>query len=365
MNSSDPVLRLFLCLLINAGLCCGAVSAADPTATAETPAAAPARSTVWFARDEAAIENYHPNSGVIRKMVDGLVMAVTGKPDVESAWKSLVKPGDRVGIKISATGGRYFAVHKPLVDAIAAGLERAGVPASNITVWDRADMREAGYRDSGSGYRVRRIESASDYDPEAVVSSPVLGKLIWGDLKFSKFGIERESKLVRDSEQVSSESHLCKIMSKEVTKIINVPVMRGSESCGIAGCIFNATVPNLDNWRRYVSGPGVGGAMLAEVYAEPRISQKIVLTLMDGLVAQYAGGQGFEPNYAFHFHTIYAGRDPVAIDATALREIEKWRKLAKLPETAKYAAFLEAAQAMGLGNFSADRIDVKAVGSSQ
>ena len=331
----------------------------------EVAPAAPARSTVWFARDDAAIESYETNPAVIRKMVDELVVAVTGKPDIDSAWKSLVKPGDRVGIKISATGGHYFAVHKPLVDALAAGIERAGVPAANIIVWDRADMREAGYRDSGQGYRVRSIESVSDYDPAAVITSPFLGKLIWGDVKFSKGGIENLGKLVRDPEQVSSESHLSKIMSREVTKIINVTVMRVSENCGVAGCLYNVTIPNLDNWRRYVAAPGAGSTAIAELYAEPRISKKIVLTVMDGLIAQYAGGQGFEPNYAFHFNTIYAGLDPVAIDATALREIAKWRKEAKLPETEKYASYLEAAEVMGLGNFSADRIDLKAVGSPQ
>jgi len=298
-------------------------------------------------------------------MVDELVVAVTGKPDVDSAWKSLVKPGDRVGIKISATGGRYFAVHKPLVDAIAAGLERAGVTASNIIVWDRADMRAAGYEKSGEDYQVRSIESVSDYDAAAVIISPFLGKLIWGDVKFSKFGVAKEGKLVRDPEQVSSESHLCKIMSSEVTKIINVPTMHVSESCGIAGSLYNITVPNLDNWRRYIAEPGAGSTAIADLYAEPRISKKVVLTIMDGLIAQYAGEQGGEPNYSVHFNTIYAGKDPVAIDATALREIAKWRKEAKLPETEKYASYLEAAEVMGLGNFSAGRIDLKAVGSAQ
>ena len=354
------MLRLFLSSLIFVCLC-GVSTAAGPEATV----VAPSRSTVYFARNDGAIENYRADPVVIRKMVDALVIAVTGKPDIDSAWKSLVKPGDRVGIKISATGGRYFAVHKPLVDAIAAGLERAGVPASNIIVWDRADMQDAGYLDSDAGYRVRSIESVSDYDPAAVVSSPFLGKLIWGDIKFSKFGIENVGKLVRDPEQVSSESHLSKIMSREVTKIINVPVMRVSESCGIAGCLYNATVPNLDNWRRYVAEPGAGSTAIADLYAEPRISRKIVMTIMDGLIAQYAGGQGGEPNYAFHFNTLYAGKDPVAIDATALREIAKWRKQAKLPDTEKYATYLEAAEAMGLGNFSPDRIDVNAVESPQ
>ena len=336
-----------------------------PVGAQEAPPAAPARSTVYFARDEEAINRYEANPAVVRRMMDELVKSVTGKSDTESAWRQLAGPGDRVGIKISATGGRYFAVHKCLVDAIASGLARAGVPASNIIVWDRADMRAAGYTDSASGYRVRSIESVSDYDPAAVISSPLLGKLIWGDVKFSKTGADGSGKLVHDLDQTSSESHLSKIMSREVTKVINVAVMRGSENCGIAGCLFNATIPNLDNWRRFVAGPGVGGTFIAELYSEPRISQKIVLNVMDALLAQYAGGQGFEPNYSFQFNTLYAGKDPVAVDATALREIEKWRKDAKLPGASKFAAYLEAAEAMGLGNSSADRIELKPAGPSR
>lgn len=343
------LLTVFLCLSVLA-------SAADQPSAPPRP-----RSTVYFAKNAGALENYQPNPAVIRKMVDGLVMSVTGQPDAESAWKSLFKPGDRVGIKISATGGRYFAVRKPVIDAIAAGLRRAGVPESNIIVWDRADMRAAGYRNGGADYQVRSIESVSDYDPAAVIVSPLLGKLIWGDVRFLKDDSKIGSQLIRDTESVSSESHLCKIMSKEVTKIINIPVMRGSESCGVAGALYNITVPDLDNWRRFVTGPAVGGTTLAELYLDPKISKKVVLTLMDGLIAQYAGESKYEPNYAFHFNTLYASKDPVALDSTALREIEKWRKLSKLPDTSKSGLYLEAAEAMGIGNYSADKIDLKGI----
>jgi len=340
---------------------CRVCSGAEPETP--VPPAPPTQSTVYYARSDEAIDNYHADPAVVRRLVDELVVAVTGKSDVESAWKSLVNPGDRVGIKIAATGGRYFATHKAVVEAIASGLARAGVPPANIIVWDRADMASAGYRDSGGNYQVRGIESASDYDPQSVVFSPLLGKLIWGDLKFTRQG-DQGSVLVRGSEQVSTDSHLCKVMSKEVTKIINVPSMKASESCGVAGCLYNATVPNLDNWRRFVTEPGLGGTAIAELYMDPRISKKIVLNIMDGLVAQYAGERESEPNYAFHYNRIFASKDPVAIDATALREIEKWRKQVKLPSLEKYGTYLQGAEQLGIGNDSEDRIELKAVPST-
>ena len=52
---------------------------------------------------------------------------------------------------------------------------------------------------------------------------------------------------------------------------------------------------------------------------------------MDGLLAQYAGGPESQPNYAFPFATLYASKDPVAIDAIALRQLEEWRKKRQAP----------------------------------
>ena len=53
---------------------------------------------------------------------------------------------------------------------------------------------------------------------------------------------------------------------------------------------------------------------------------KVVLNLMDGLIAQYGGGPEWQPNYSWTHATLYASKDPVAIDATALRLLEKWRQ---------------------------------------
>ena len=58
-------------------------------------------------------------------MTNALVLAVTHRPDIASAWRSLVKPNDRVGIKISAAGGELFTTHRDIVNAIVDGLVAA------------------------------------------------------------------------------------------------------------------------------------------------------------------------------------------------------------------------------------------------
>jgi len=340
----------FLCL---AGL--PAFLAAVPS-----PAAAPlSQSIVYFAHDEDALDQFQQNKPAIRRMVDALVCQATGQPDISRAWASLVKPGERVGIKISAAGGRYFSTHKAVVDAIVEGLVEAGHPRGNIVVWgrDEAGLVAAGYRKSDVAYAVRSIEPGIGFERQAVFSVPILGRLIWGDLLFAA---NKASGSDQDQAQLSSDSHFSKILVHDVDRIINVPVFCDAP-CGVAGCIYNVTIPDIDNWRRILQPPAFGDPALCELYADPRIGPKIVIHIMDALLAQYAGGPAAEPNYSFDFGTLYASKDPVAIDATVLRRIDEWRKGKNLPPVAGRATYLQSAANAGLGCFSPERIELKEI----
>jgi hypothetical protein len=309
------------------------------------------------------MEQLEENRAVTRRMVNQLIISATGKGDVASAWRTFVGPKDRVGIKVAASGRRYFSSRVGVVEAILAGLEQAGVPRRQVIVWDRsaANLRAAGFDAQSLGCEVRGIEPAQGYDRQAMLSAPVLGKLIWGDLLFSEKAQKIRGKVPKDPEQLSSTSHLATIVSRDVTKIINVPVITDDPACGVAGAIYNATVPNVDNWRRFVMRDTPAADALASIYADERLGPKIVFTIMDGLLAQYAGGPAANPNYGFAHATLYGSRDPVALDATALRLIESWRKEAKLPPIARRAAWLKTAGEMGLGAFADERITLKSV----
>src|ERR671937_824686 len=292
-------------------------------------------------------------------MVNRLVLAVTGQSDVARAWASLVSPNDRVGIKICAAGGELFTTHHDIVNAIVDGLTAAGHPRSSIIVWDRSlgGVKEAGYRPTVDGYQLKAIAPRDGYDPKTVLSAPLLGKLVWGDLEY--LGDIGKMAPLSDSENTSNVSHFSKIISTEVDKVINVPVMSISETNGIAGCIYNMTIPNIDNWRRFAQGSRFGAESLAEIYANPLIAKKVVFNLMDGLIAQYAGGPQSQPNYATHHATLYASRDPVALDAVALKRLEEWRTRASLPAIGRLAAYVGFASQLGLGNSAPNRIEVR------
>jgi uncharacterized protein (DUF362 family) len=329
---------------------------------AQSPPPAPTPSVVYSAHDPASIKDYKTNSRIVREMVNRLVLAATGQSDIGKAWGSLVSPGDRVGIKISAAGGELFTTHHEIVNAIVDGLGAAGHPRSSIVVWDRSlgGINDAGYRPTVDGYQLKAIAPRDGYDPKAVLSAPLLGKLIWGDLEY--FGDIGKMPLLSDTENTSNVSHFSKILSTEVNKIINVPVMSISETNGIAGCIYNMTIPNIDNWRRFAQGSRFGAESLAEIYSNPLIAKRVVFNLMDGLIAQYAGGPQPQPNYAIHLGTLYASKDPVALDAIALRYFEQWRAHASLRAIGPIAAYIDYASQIGLGNSAPNRIEIKRIG---
>jgi Domain of unknown function (DUF362) len=326
-------------------------------AQAQQPAPTP--SIVYAVHDADSIKDYESNPRVVRDMVNRLVLAVTGQSDVGKAWASLLSPSDRVGIKICAAGGELFTTHHAIVNALVDGLVAAGHPRSSIVVWDRSlgGIKEAGYRPATDGYQVKSIPPRDGYDPKAVLSAPLVGKLVWGDFEY--VGDTGKMPLLADADATSNVSHFAKIISSEVDKVINVPVMSVSETNGIAGCIYNMTIPNIDNWRRFAQGSRFGAESLAEIYANPLIAKRVVFNLMDGLIAQYAGGPQPQPNYAVHHATLYASRDPVALDAIALKRLEEWRKRGSLRPVGSVAAYIDFASQLGLGNSATNRIEIR------
>jgi uncharacterized protein (DUF362 family) len=329
---------------------------------AQAPQPEPTPSIVYSVHDRGSIKDYKTNPRVVHEMVNRLVLSATGQSDVAKAWASLVSPSDRIGIKICAAGGDLFTTHHDIVNAIVDGLVAAGHPRGSIIVWDRSlgGIKGAGYRPGIDGYKLKAIAPHEGYDPKAVLSAPLIGKLVWGD--FDYVGDVTKMPILSDTENTSNVSHFSKIVSTEVTKIINVPVMSISETNGIAGCIYNMTIPNIDNWRRFAQGSRFGAESLAEIYANPVIAKKVVFNLMDGLVAQYAGGPQPQPNYALHHATLYASRDPVALDATALKRLEEWRVRTNLRAIGPLAAYIDFASQLGLGNSAPNRIEVRNVG---
>lgn len=115
---------------------CGASSAFSPDVRP-----APTPSVVYTVGEPAAIERYRTNSAVVRAMVDRAVVAVTGATGVASAWSSMVSPGDRIGIKISA---RRAARRLPPIEQLAGHVEVASQSRLGNSEADMIEVRDVG-----------------------------------------------------------------------------------------------------------------------------------------------------------------------------------------------------------------------------
>jgi hypothetical protein len=310
---------------------------------------------VVIATDPEAIRAFDPDSRRVRQLLDRGVLALTGQAQLADAWRTFAGSGDVVGIRIVARGGPIASVRKDVVHGIVAGLRAAGVPEANIIVWDKyqSDLRDAGYTisDSTNALRVVGVVPGVGFDPEVTYRFPYAGKLIWGDLQFGA------------GEDISAHSHLTRIVTRQITKLINVAVLCHHSEVGLSGCLYNLAVGSVDNTRRFQNDAIACESAVPDINALPALRDKAVLHVVDGLLGQYALGPTFHPQSTWHHGAIYLSADPVALDAVALDEIESQRRRVGLPSIAARARYLPAAAEDGLGRAKREEIELVEAGA--
>jgi hypothetical protein len=284
----------------------------------------------------------------IRQMVQTGLQTLTGQPTPAAAWLCLVATNDIVGIKVATQAGPLLASHRAVVDALVAGLQQAGVPATNIWVWDRdpAKFRLAGYGTTGMVHEAAVLNDTG-WDADRFYENKIVGRLIWGDLLFG-----------RTAEPISTRSHLPRLLTRTVTKLINVPVLRAHDGTAVAGCLHNLSLGLVDNARRFEDPGPVTDQAIAEINALSAVRGKTVLHVLDALVGGYAGGDTFKPRYGWECGRLYFSTDPVALDSLALDLIEAKRREAGLSSLADRARCLGVAGRLGLGQADRQHINV-------
>jgi hypothetical protein len=288
----------------------------------------------------------------VRAMVAAGIKTLTGEKDEAAAWRYFVNSNDVVGIKINSQAGPLQSTRRAVVEAIAQGLRVAGVTATNIYVFDRdpIQMRAAGYLKTDTTNQMQEVSiiDGTGWDPAAYFQDNLAGKLIWGDLLFGK-----------DLDQdLSKRSHLPKLVTETITKLINVPVLQNHDACGLAGCLYNLSLGMVDNTRRFETGGQHGDPMIAEICNMPALRGKLVLNVMDGLIAGYAGGLGFKPQYSWNYGALYFSTDPVAIDSLCVDVLDAKGREASVPPIRPLATHIATATRLGLGQSSSANIDL-------
>jgi len=281
------------------------------------------RTRVVIVQDREAIEAFRPRPERVQAMMDRGIKSLTGKAMANEAWLSLVSTQDVVGIKVYSRPGPNSGTRPAVAEAVARGLISAGVPASRIIVWDKSqvDLREAGFFELVETLGIRVAGSAdAGYDATNYYDTPLIGNLVWDDFEFGKTG-----------EGVGRKSFVSKLVSQEITKIINVAPLLNHNVAGVSGSLFGLTMGSVDNTYRFEQDPLRLSKAVPEIYALPSIGDKAVLSITDALVCQYEGGQRGLLHYSTVLNQIRFSRDPVALDMLSIKELDRQRRSTRSP----------------------------------
>src|SRR5580704_7734931 len=256
----------------------------------------------------------------IRQMMEKGMTSLTGAPAWTDAWRSLFEKGDVVGIKVSPVGGKNLCSDATVLHNILAGLKEAGVPASDVIVFTRYhdEIYDAGI-DKWIPEGVRFEGASQKYDEV---------QLDMGGYDSDHF---MEMALIKPGESLSDphfrRSYVCKVVTKKINKLINLPVLKHHQSAGVTIALKNMSHGMVNNVNRSHLTPTANacGIFIPSVVSLPVIREKAVLHICDAIKASYHGGPGARSQFVWEHKAMYFATDPVALDKTGWNVIDAKR----------------------------------------
>jgi uncharacterized protein (DUF362 family) len=324
--------RDFLKQALTSAVLLGASGGRELLAAAEQ-AAVPPKSRVVVARDPLLRgTGATVDARRMMRLLDRAMQAQFDRDHPLEAWKRLVRPGERVGLKVNALGGRGVSSNLQLVEAICERLQEAGVKASDIVVWDRdsEEMEHAGFHVATGGNRVQCYGTDRvDYEDDLVTHGSV-------------------------------GSRMSKILTRRCDVLINVPVLKDHDGAGVTIALKNmyGVIHNPNKYH-----PNGCNPYIADLNMLPEIRAKMRLTICDATTAMYEGGPGYKPEHSWKCNALLVALDPVALDYTGWQMIERKRaemglKTLQTEERAPYYIAVAADREHRLGNNDPRKIAV-------
>ena len=258
-------------------------------------AALPAKAKVVIARDNLLRGTGSTvDSRRMLALLDRAMQTLFDRDHASEAWSRLVRPGDRVGVKVNALGGRGLCSNLQLVEAICERLQEAGIEADDIVVWDHDtdELERAGFHIAIGGNGVQCFGTDRvDYEQEL--------------LTYGSVG-----------------SRLSRILTQRCNVLINVPVLKDHDGAGVTIAMKNmyGVIHNPNKYH-----PNGCNPYIADLNMLPEIRSRMRLTICDATTAQYEGGPAYKPEYSWKQNALIVSQDPVALDYTGWQTIERKR----------------------------------------
>ena len=291
-------------------------------------------------------ENDQLNEDAVSELIDQAMMQLTGRASAKEAWRDIVLPDDIVGIKINPLAGPELSTHSIIVDKIVEGLYGAGVLRKQIIIWDRFEehLLNAGYPIQQDESEVRTFASDTEgigYDDEVFYES------------------EKDSVARREND--STRSRYSRIVTQQVDVLINVPVLKHHAMAGVSGCLKNLAFGSVDNTRRFHGKPLYCNPAIGEILEHKVLKEKLVLNIVDGLVASFDKGPTYHAESAWKYGSLFISADPVVLDVLVLQTVNQKREEMELDSMSKLANHITTASKLGLGTNTLDQADLRQV----
>ncbi|MCX6303008.1 MAG: DUF362 domain-containing protein [Bacteroidia bacterium] len=309
------------------------------------------------------VVNNEPVETVAYIMLQRAMLELTGQKSLKKAWRTFVSPGERIGLKVNPVAGKELYTSHAVVKSVIKQLTESGIRKEDIIIWDRRDMelKDVGFTaENYPGIKIRgtecKDENGSFYDKD--------GKL-YGERNIDKdwfYRADVESEY--DAETMpymintGKYSYFSKIITQEVDKIINIPILKNAGS-SITNAMKNLAFGSVSNTGRLHAQ--LWNETCAEVCAFAPLRDKVVLNITDGLKGCFNGGPGANPQFICNYNTLLAGSDPVAMDRIAYDIIAEKRiaeGLLKEPNP-DVLTFLKMSADLGLGIWEKEKIELK------
>ncbi len=311
--------------------------------------------------DPDSVTEGKPSEEAAYNMLKNAMLTLTGEKSIKKAWRKFVSPKDIIGLKVNPVAGKLLTTSHAVTKSVIKQLEESGIPRKNIVIWDRREMQlhETGYNSENyPGIRITGTECMDEkggfYDNE--------GRL------YSEARIDKEHFFYADLEGTHDDytlpymvnggkySYFTKICTQEVTKIINIPILKNAGATTTLA-LKNLAYGSITNTARLHK---IWHESCAYVCAFPPVRDKVVLNIADGLIGCFDGGPSAKPQFICNYNMLIVGSDPVAVDRVGhdviiAKRIEKGIQKEDNPKSSR---FIDLAQELNLGVGERDKINL-------
>lgn len=242
-----------------------------------------------------------PRPEIARRLVERVLMDLTGAPNLTAAMARFVHPADIVAIKVNGIGGQVghtmavnFEVILPIVEAII----EVGVSPQNITVYEQYPTFLMGTRVNVRGYRLPEGVNATSHN-------------------------NRDMVMPREMIFERIPTRFCRQLT-DSTALINMSLMKDHSICGFTGALKNITQGSIENPQQHHAHGA--SPQIAVIYAHPIVQSRARLHITDAFKILYDKGPlDVDPRMRVPHGSVYASTDPVALDAIGYQVIDKER----------------------------------------